>query len=702
MTTTGINIFRMLLAMTLTGSVIAAILFVIKPIIKNKLSKTFQYYIWLLVIITLLIPIPLSIPVNMSTTKVKTDDSVITVIEPMLTVRDVVDKFIFSTEVKDDKKSLPIFTAKAILVYWFIGFLVFLGINISTYFIFVKKLEKTVVEFDASCTWMYVFKSKFVSTPMLLGIFRPAIILPDREYEEEQINNIILHETWHYKRRDLILKWVVTITNAVHWFNPIAYLIRKEINIACELSCDEAVIRKMSDENKQSYGDTLISVVADRRCPVGIVSMTMCEDKQKLKDRLLSIMQYKRISKLFIAISIGMITFLSGGVIVLNARTVFDLSSNILVTDSVETEKNILDLMGSSSEHLYIDLDKAKPFEITTELKLSRFTNDVYTIETNGIAQNYQLQYQLGNSEKSLKIIKTGNIPIPNNSVSISVFFDALKYLPKDDIMRESVVEPKKFFVSFGEGEVINGYHIYYNAQGDMSQHYQDLLILTLVPDYSEKSEKLLSKLQAVDKTLILNYYLAYRNIKILTEEKDKARQIALQAVQDYIRGSGSTDNRAEPIVVNYENGNPFFIFELWNEYIAITVSKTIDGQWHSRISNEKKYGRHIQLIYKGYYGEGDNEKLFLVSKILSDEVAFIGVGTGKNLDIKSIGGQKIVSMLFEESKYRSLDDPIAYSKEGIPLYHIRVLREDDNFLPILTAWVPIPYYNLLKKYYRK
>lgn len=35
MTTTGISIFRMLLAMTLTGSVIAAILFVIKPIIKN-------------------------------------------------------------------------------------------------------------------------------------------------------------------------------------------------------------------------------------------------------------------------------------------------------------------------------------------------------------------------------------------------------------------------------------------------------------------------------------------------------------------------------------------------------------------------------------------------------------------------------------------------------------------------------------------
>ena len=75
------------------------------------------------------------------------------------------------------------------------------------------------------------------------------------------------------------------IAASIHWFNPFIYLIKKEINHACELACDEAVIKNLSSSEKQAYGDTLISVVAEHKYPLGVLQATMCEEKKSLKKK---------------------------------------------------------------------------------------------------------------------------------------------------------------------------------------------------------------------------------------------------------------------------------------------------------------------------------------------------------------------------------------------------------------------------------
>ena len=64
------------------------------------------------------------------------------------------------------------------------------------------------------------------------------------------------------------------------------YFVKKEINRACELSCDEAVIQNLNAAKKQAYGDTLISVIVEHKYPVGVLQVTMCEEKTTLKERL--------------------------------------------------------------------------------------------------------------------------------------------------------------------------------------------------------------------------------------------------------------------------------------------------------------------------------------------------------------------------------------------------------------------------------
>ncbi len=50
---------------------------------------------------------------------------------------------------------------------------------------------------------------------------------------------IFLHELNHYKRKDIIIKAFGLIINAIHWFNPLVYMLLKEMNKYCEYTIDE-------------------------------------------------------------------------------------------------------------------------------------------------------------------------------------------------------------------------------------------------------------------------------------------------------------------------------------------------------------------------------------------------------------------------------------------------------------------------------
>lgn len=113
-----------------------------------------------------------------------------------------------------------------------------------------------------------------VASPMLVGYFHPCIVLPREDVSTKEFQYIAMHELTHYKRRDIVYKWMVQLAVCLHWFNPLVYVMRREIEKACEFACDEAVIRRTGYDRAKDYGETLLGAMA-AGLTVGIVLGTI-------------------------------------------------------------------------------------------------------------------------------------------------------------------------------------------------------------------------------------------------------------------------------------------------------------------------------------------------------------------------------------------------------------------------------------------
>jgi beta-lactamase regulating signal transducer with metallopeptidase domain len=279
----------------------------LKPFIKNRLPKSAQYYLWLVVVAALLVPVSrfVALPANNAAIPSIADtiDRVIVTNEEIYeTVKQyqVVgeDGYIGipaeNQSIVDELVSDPWYVElwDWCAIIWWVGAIIMAAYYLCAYIIFVEKVKRTNVPTDVSCA-VSVYHNAKANTPMLIGFFSPSIVLPDADYTPEQLRAVLLHELTHLRRKDIHVKWLSVLACAVHWFNPIVWLTRREIDRACELSCDEAVIANLDPHRRQIYGDTLIYVAADSKTPRAVLSTTMCEEKKDLKERLSAIIKAK-------------------------------------------------------------------------------------------------------------------------------------------------------------------------------------------------------------------------------------------------------------------------------------------------------------------------------------------------------------------------------------------------------------------------
>ncbi|RRJ64564.1 M56 family metallopeptidase [Paenibacillus oralis] len=100
-----------------------------------------------------------------------------------------------------------------------------------------------------------------VHTPMLVGMPRAVLILPEIDLDERELRLIFRHELIHYKRHDLFIKALALLANAIHWFNPAVYALRKDLDRYMEISCDERVVGGMPESERHFYGETILNVL---------------------------------------------------------------------------------------------------------------------------------------------------------------------------------------------------------------------------------------------------------------------------------------------------------------------------------------------------------------------------------------------------------------------------------------------------------
>lgn len=137
--------------------------------------------------------------------------------------------------------------------------------KISSSYAYLKRIDKrtsnnTINIFSRIHTGkkIPIFESSAIETPFLAGLFHPAIYIPTYEYTEEQLYYILLHEYTHYKNKDLWVKLLCNLFCIVFWWDPIVYLLPKDLNAILELKCDATLARELTEEEQVSYLDTIL------------------------------------------------------------------------------------------------------------------------------------------------------------------------------------------------------------------------------------------------------------------------------------------------------------------------------------------------------------------------------------------------------------------------------------------------------------
>ena len=140
-----------------------------------------------------------------------------------------------------------------------------------------------------------VKQSDMVISPLTFGILKPVILLPkvlDLQ-DETCLSYILTHEYVHIRRMDTFWKWILALTLALHWFNPLVWLMYILANRDIELSCDETVVRKYGENVKSGYAMTLIALLEKRK---ELMSLSASFSRNMVEERIVSIMKIKKIS----------------------------------------------------------------------------------------------------------------------------------------------------------------------------------------------------------------------------------------------------------------------------------------------------------------------------------------------------------------------------------------------------------------------
>lgn len=135
-----------------------------------------------------------------------------------------------------------------------------------------------------------------LKTPVLLGLHRCTIILPNTALNREELRLILSHEVIHLQRRDNWWKVGLAVLKCFHWFDPVAYLMQRTFAELCELSCDEAVVHHLSGQQRKQYGRLILRFIQQgQSIPQGCSGLS--QDKALLKERLQHILQIQRNGK---------------------------------------------------------------------------------------------------------------------------------------------------------------------------------------------------------------------------------------------------------------------------------------------------------------------------------------------------------------------------------------------------------------------
>ena len=282
-----------LLKTSLLGSLAILAMLVLKPLWRERYRAKTRCWLWLALAAFLLLPVDFSVknaPVQAAPPKdytlfVGTDKTTIQSTDNLFgdmaeksgqSPAQVRDTIIQRPVTNPEQKTTRYIPVTTILFYGYLAgaaaFLLYQGVSYALFRRTVRRWKRDVSRADyasllsdtardlgVSAPEMIVCEA--ISTPAVTGLLRPRLLLPHEHYDVQELRYILRHELCHLKRRDMLLKLVLLAANAMHWFNPVVYLMLRQADEDIELACDSAATDDLDRAERAAYSRTLLAAV---------------------------------------------------------------------------------------------------------------------------------------------------------------------------------------------------------------------------------------------------------------------------------------------------------------------------------------------------------------------------------------------------------------------------------------------------------
>ena len=334
------NLLLVLITSSIVGSAVFLTLLLIRPITGKIFSKSWHYYCLFVPLVFLLGGTHIAVSLTGLIPNLATE-----ITSPVYTPQEmpiVAPQEVIMPSTFDNLRNVPMHSGEAdagleisptitsqlishleraapfLLAFWILGAIIFIVISTKKYLQYrsiVLHNAKSVTDIDCKIP---IVTSAAAHTPMLLGVVRPIIVLPNMYLADEEMEMVLAHEMVHYRRKDLFVKLLMLVANAMHWFNPAVYVLNQQLNTACELSCDEKVVSEMDTQNRRFYGETILQVLQHSTIQRSLVSnvvfaTNLCNSRKNFKRRLISMMNTKKMKKSIVALALATGLLVVGG-----------------------------------------------------------------------------------------------------------------------------------------------------------------------------------------------------------------------------------------------------------------------------------------------------------------------------------------------------------------------------------------------------
>lgn len=282
----------------------------LSPLVVRRYAAKWKYWVWLFLALWLIVPVKeIGGRFLNPKTAVVSEDARDTIADAEYTASPIMIEIptrmttgilSLSEESKRTVTALDI-----IAVVWFLGGIAFISAHMLSYLHYRKRLMRQgmPIEDEEIAGLLSELKNELgikggvslwkysrAASPMLMGFFKPVIVLPKEDYSRDELFFILKHELVHYKRHDIWLKLLLVVAKGIHWFNPVVWMMQREAVIDMEMSCDERVIKNAGYDVKKAYTETLLSTIHRQYAGQTLLSTQFKGGKQIMKKRFQNIL----------------------------------------------------------------------------------------------------------------------------------------------------------------------------------------------------------------------------------------------------------------------------------------------------------------------------------------------------------------------------------------------------------------------------